>query len=221
MFSIENVFSCPPSHASLSVTVMELAFSRCVLIASVSITLLGWSLACSANPYQHLLSSLPAGEVTAQLDFNSHSPHIFSSLRYLLRQWPNTFLPNGYSIVPCEVPPFTPLYHGRTDNLLPASPEWLAFDIEMAYGIMGSTQCSRMLTYQTMRRAKCLYFDGMSAGLLNMSQLHSQMLLLYGNLTGPLGVDEYGRAVDLCRWVATNSLGGSGWGIEGIVRMVS
>lgn len=82
----------------------------------------------------------------ASLDFSSSSPHIFSSLRSLLQQWPNTFFPNGHSVVPCEIPPFTSLYHGRRDDQLPPDPEWFAFDIEMSYGIMGSSQSSHMLT---------------------------------------------------------------------------
>lgn len=171
--------------------------------------------------YQNPLATPPNNKISTQFDFDSSSPHVFSSLRYLLRQWPNTFFPNGHSIVPCEISPFVQLYHGRTDDLLPASPEWLAFDIEMAYGIMGSTRTSRMLTYQTMGPVKCLYFDGLSAGLINMGQLDSQMLFLYGNSSGPPAVDEYRRAVDLCGWIHENGFGGSGWGVEGIVRMVS
>ena len=80
------------------------------------------------------------------LNFSSSSPHIFSSLRYLLQQWPNTFFPNGHSIVPCEVPAYTLLYHGRRDDQTPPGPEWFAFDIEMSYGIMGSSRNSHMLT---------------------------------------------------------------------------
>src|ERR1700712_5170207 len=64
----------------------------------------------------------------SNLDFTSTAPHIFSSLRYLLEQWPNTYIPNGHSIVPCEVLAFTNLYHGRRDGKLPSSPEWFAFD---------------------------------------------------------------------------------------------
>ena len=76
---------------------------------------------------------------------------------------------------------------------------------------------------------KCLYFDGASAALFGTGQLDSQMVFLYGNVSGPpppergapwLGLfDEYGRARDLCGWVQSNNLGGLGWGIEGIVRM--
>ncbi|KIW87094.1 uncharacterized protein Z519_12205 [Cladophialophora bantiana CBS 173.52] len=161
------------------------------------------------------------------LDFTSAAPHVFSSLRYLLDQWPNTYIPNGHSIVPCEVPAFTNLYHGRRDEKLPSSPEWLAFDAEMSYGIMGSSRNSHLLTYQNMRPAHCLYFDGMSAALMGTGPLDSQMVFLCGNTTCSQGrnetwrglLDEYSRATALCDWVQKNKLGSLGWGIEGIVRM--
>ncbi|TVY85577.1 Uncharacterized protein LSUE1_G000091 [Lachnellula suecica] len=96
----------------------------------------------------------------------------------------------------------------------------------MAYGIMGGTRDSHMLTYQTTRRIKCIYFDGESATLMGTGQLDTQMLHIWGNLTGPprpdrsrfLG-DEYARATGLCDWLHNKGLGGPGWGYEGIVRM--
>ena len=167
------------------------------------------------NPFSHL-------------DFTSAAPHIFAGTRDLLQQWPNTFNPNGHVIVPCTIPPFTPLYHGRMDGYAPSSPEWLAFDAEVSYGIMGSTRKSRLLTYQTKREVRCIYFNGMSATLAGKGRLDSQMVLLYGNATGPpdhrsprerLLVDDLKRAKGLCEWIQKNGLGGSGWGIEGIIRM--
>lgn len=64
-----------------------------------------------------------------KFNFSSAAPHIFSSFHGLLQQWPNTFFPNGHSIVPCEVPAYTSLYHGRRDADLPPSPEWFGFDV--------------------------------------------------------------------------------------------
>ncbi|KIX96745.1 uncharacterized protein Z520_07464 [Fonsecaea multimorphosa CBS 102226] len=159
-------------------------------------------------------------------DFTSTAPHIFSSLRYLLEQWPNTYIPNGHSIVPCSIPAFTNLYHGRRDEKLPQSPEWFAFDAEMSYGIMGSSRNSHLLTYQNVRPVQALYFDGMSAALMGSGPLDSQMVFLCGNTTCSSGgegwrglFDEYARATALCDWVRRNELGGLGWGIEGVVRM--
>lgn len=64
-----------------------------------------------------------------KLNFSSEAPHYFASVYGLLQQWPNTFFPNGHSIVPCEIPAYTKLYHGRRDAYVPPSPEWLAFDM--------------------------------------------------------------------------------------------
>ncbi|KAH6693305.1 hypothetical protein BKA61DRAFT_278765 [Leptodontidium sp. MPI-SDFR-AT-0119] len=162
-----------------------------------------------------------------KLNFSSEAPHYFASVYGLLQQWPNTFFPNGHSIVPCEIPAYTKLYHGRMDAELPPSPEWIAFDIGMSYGIMGNTRNSHMLTYQTTRKVKCIYFDGESATLFGTGQLDTQMLHIWGNLTGPgkpedgfrFLWDEYARAAGLCNWIKDAELGGLGWGYEGIVRM--
>ena len=61
-----------------------------------------------------------------QLNFSSPSPYLFSSVHGLLRQGFNTFFPNGFSVVPCEIPAFTPFYHGWLNDEPPQSPEWLA-----------------------------------------------------------------------------------------------
>jgi hypothetical protein len=97
----------------------------------------------------------------------------------------------------------------------------------MAYGIMGGSRDSHMLTYQTTRRVKCIYFDGESATLFGSGQLDSQMLHIWGNTSGPARPDtgfgglweEYARATGLCDWLRNSKLGGLGWGYEGIVRM--
>lgn len=176
------------------------------------------------------ISAVPLENWTNYWKFNysSSAPHYFASLYGLLQQWPNTFFPNGHSIVPCEIPPFTKLYHGRTDGDPPPSPEWVAFDIDMSYAIMGGTRNSHMLTYQTTKTAKCVYFDGESATLFGSGQLDTQMLHIFGNVTGPprnpdnafRGLwQEYARAIGLCDWLQEKKLGGLGWGFEGIVRM--
>jgi hypothetical protein len=97
----------------------------------------------------------------------------------------------------------------------------------MAYGIMGGSRNSHMLTYQTTRAVKCIYFDGESATLFGTGQLDTQMLHIWGNLSGPARPDtrygglweEYARAIGLCDWLSEKGLGGPGWGFEGIVRM--
>lgn len=64
-----------------------------------------------------------------KLNFTSEAPHYFASVYGLLQQWPNTFFPNGHTIAPGEIQPFTKLYHGRWGDELPPSPEWLTFDM--------------------------------------------------------------------------------------------
>lgn len=99
---------------------------------------------------------------------------------------------------------------------------------EMSYGIMGSERNSHILTYQTTKQTGCLYFDGESATLFGAGMMDTQMLFIYGNVTGPRvddgrrfrGLeDEYNRASGLCQWVQDKGLVGLGWGVEGIVRM--
>ncbi|KAF2267401.1 hypothetical protein CC78DRAFT_512036 [Lojkania enalia] len=144
------------------------------------------------------------------LNFSSPSPYIFHSLATLLQTYPQTLFPNGHSIAAVTIPRNTLLYHGRHDNDTVPSPEWLAFDVEMAYGIMGSMRDSRMLTYRTTKDIKALYFDGTSANLMGEGTM-SQMVLLYngteniprrGGWGRPPGKeDEYLRARGLCKWL--------------------
>ncbi|KAK1993813.1 hypothetical protein LX36DRAFT_615254 [Colletotrichum falcatum] len=177
----------------------------------------GTAVTASTAPLRH----------AARLNYSSPAPHLFASTYGLLQQWSNTVFPNGHTMAAVEVPAFTLFYHGRMDEEGPPSPEWLAFDIEMAYGIMGSTRQSFMLTYQTTRPVKALYFDGESATLMGLGQLDTQMLHLYGNVSGPGDGDgrwhglqpEYDRAMGLCDWLLERGLRGDGWGIEGVVRM--
>lgn len=163
------------------------------------------------------------------LNFTSPIPHFFASIPSLLHQWGNTIFPNGHALAPVEIPAYTLFYHGlispEESAPAPPSPEWLAFDLEMAYGIMGSSRNSFLLTYQTTRPIKALYFDGESAALMGLGQMDTQMLQLFGNVSGPPGGgfvglgQEYLRAHGLCEWFENAGLGGRGWGFEGIVRM--
>lgn len=163
------------------------------------------------------------------LNFTSPAPHLLASVSSLLHQWSNTIFPNGHTLAAVEVPAYTLFYHGLISpdesNPTPPSPEWLAFDLEMAYGIMGSSRNSFLLTYQTTRPIKALYFDGESAALMGLGQMDTQMLQLFGNVSGPPGNgfmglgQEYLRAHGLCQWFEDAGLGGRGWGFEGVVRM--
>ncbi|PHH51166.1 hypothetical protein CFIMG_004196RA [Ceratocystis fimbriata CBS 114723] len=192
----------------------------------------------SAHVLAPLNLQIPRLDSAKSLNFSSSAPHLFASAANLLQQWSNTIFPNGQTLAVVEVPPYVMMYHGRLDAETPQSPEWLAFDVEMAYGIMGSTRSSYLLTFQTTRRIKCLYFDGESATLMGQGQLDTQMLHIYGNTSGPAPVPgsgddgrkgrhpgsglldaEYARATGLCNWIEREKLGGRGWGVEGVVRM--
>lgn len=150
---------------------------------------------------------------------DSSAPFVFNSLSGLLRQWPNTYHPNGHTIISGTLEPFTLLYHARRDPDIPLAEEWFAFDPEMSYGIMGGRGLTYMLTYQTLRPAKVVYFDGMSAALSDSGWLDSQEVLLSGKSKGDSSPWEGGgvfgedrRLTELCKWVRR-------FGVEGIVRM--
>lgn len=188
------------------------------------------------SPQKPLLLDDPPRQWT--LNFSSPAPHAFAAAATLLHQWANTVFPNGHGLAAVEVPAYTLLYHGLlapgADDAdggggggpEPPSPEWLAFDLEMANGIMGSDRHSFLLAYQATRSVKALYFDGASAALAGRGQMDTQMLHLFGNVSGPpagggfvgLG-EEYLRAHGLCDWLEAAGLRGRGWGFEGVVRM--
>ncbi|KAI0917529.1 hypothetical protein AcV7_004860 [Taiwanofungus camphoratus] len=177
-----------------------------------------------AGPDPHAGSDLdtrprPPHSLPPPID-NSTAPFVFNSLSSLLVQWHNTYHPNGHTIISGVVEPFTLLYHARTDAQTPVpSPEWLAFDSEMSYGIMaGHGGHTYLHTYRTIRPAKIIYFDGMSAALDDSGWLDSQEVFITGRGRGdtqdyPIW-NEFGRLLQLCKW-------GMPRGIEGIVRMNS
>ncbi|KAF2479673.1 hypothetical protein BDY17DRAFT_43195 [Neohortaea acidophila] len=194
------------------------------------------------NDLSGLNFSSPTDNNLPRLNFSSPSPLIFHSTFALLQQWPNTFFEYGHTIAPCKVPKGTNLYHASSDGKRPPEPEFLAFDPEMAYWILGTTPDSHMFTYRTRREVQCLYFDGSSASLRRDGSMDSQMAFLYNstynippkpilelppefrNLTGNKTFFndialEYTRAEKLCDFIHNHSLGGPGWGYEGVVRM--
>ena len=165
-----------------------------------------------------------AEAVYTRLNFSSSAPHLFHSTFSLLQQLPNTVFPNGHTMAPVEMPPLTLFHHARRDADAPSSPEWVAFDSEMSYGIMGGHRNVWMRTYQSTRPIRALYFDGESGNLQGLGQFDTQMLLLFGNVTGAANETrddlelEYVRAQGLCSWLEDAGLRGP-HGFEGIVRM--
>ncbi|KZT74014.1 hypothetical protein DAEQUDRAFT_734889 [Daedalea quercina L-15889] len=186
-----------------------------MFLPPITVTLLlGVALAAQQpflEPYQALDDT--------ELPDNSSAPYIFNSLSGLLQQWPNTYHPNGHTIVSGTIEPFTLLYHARRDPDIPDAEEWFAFDPEMSYGIMGGRGLTFMLTYQTVRPARVIYFDGMSAALSDSGWLDTQEIILSGKSKGGNGPMEGGgvfgedrRLKELCKWARK-------FDVEGIVRM--
>lgn len=152
---------------------------------------------------------------------NITAPFVFNSLTSLLRQWPNTYHPNGHTIIPGVLKPYTTLYHARKDvSIPPPSPEWLAFDYEMSYALVvpanGPTYLS---TYVNTHPANIIYFDGMSGavGTTRIGWSDSQEVLV--SQKGKNGSDEtiiwwddYVRAGRLCEWAKKRD-------VDGFVRM--
>lgn len=157
-------------------------------------------------------------DVLSSANASESAPFIFNTLSSLLKQWPNTFHPNGHTMIPGTLAPFTLLYHARKDTLLPPpSPEWFAFDSEMSYAIIiPRSGPSYLSTYRTVRPTKILYFDGMSAAW-GAGWLDTQEVLIRGKGDkdtdgGVNWHDDYGRAEKLCEWSKTR-------GVDGFVRM--
>jgi hypothetical protein len=61
------------------------------------------------------------------VDCEAAAPFIFDSTYALGKQWPNTYGPNGHSVVPVTFPPM-PLYHAKQYAGPMKKPTWFAFD---------------------------------------------------------------------------------------------
>jgi hypothetical protein len=85
---------------------------------------------------------LSSDDVTSTLSFEYETvaPFIFDSVQGLLKQWPNSYAPNGHSIVAGTVPPATVLYHAKHAPGPPKKPTFFAFD---AYVTLLTEQCLR------------------------------------------------------------------------------
>jgi hypothetical protein len=61
-------------------------------------------------------------------DCETTASFVFDSVYSLAKQWPNTYAPNGHSIVPVTFPANIPLYHARQYEGTIRKPTWFAFD---------------------------------------------------------------------------------------------
>ena len=60
--------------------------------------------------------------------YRAVAPFIFDSIQGLLQQWPNSYAPNGHSIVAGTLAPATVLYHAKHGHGPPGKPTFFAFD---------------------------------------------------------------------------------------------
>ena len=116
----------------------------------------------------------------------------------------------GHSIVPATIPPGTILYHGRQDDRVPDAPDWLAFDFEHA-SLFG-TGLFYVISLQTKRDLRLVYFDGSSAAKMYGGPMDSQDIVAWGKLQPDKYFSEHERARALCDW-------GRPFGLDGFVRM--
>ncbi|THU84205.1 hypothetical protein K435DRAFT_733460 [Dendrothele bispora CBS 962.96] len=110
---------------------------------------------------------------------------VFETVISLLQEWPNTRYRHGHNLIPGTVPPGTLLYHGRSDNKLPTTPEWLATDPEHSYMFCRTMQDESgcwHLTVVTVRALKVLYFDGSSAAEMIDGSMDTQDVVAWGKV---------------------------------------
>ncbi|KAI0246598.1 hypothetical protein BJV78DRAFT_125115 [Lactifluus subvellereus] len=135
---------------------------------------------------------------------------IFNSVSGLLQRWPNTLRRNGHNMVPATIPTGTILYHGRADNQVPDVPDWLAFDFEHSY-LFCHDPCY-VISLQTRRDLRLVYFDGSSAAKMPGGSLDTQDIVAWGELRQDKLLLERERINTLCDW-------GRPFGLDGFVRM--
>ncbi|KAI0246600.1 hypothetical protein BJV78DRAFT_1356043 [Lactifluus subvellereus] len=143
-----------------------------------------------------------------ELSPNPNSTHhlIFSSAH---ANSPLLPLP-GHNMVPATIPTGTILYHGRTNNQVPDVPDWLAFDFEHSY-LFCRGPCY-VISLQTKRDLRLVYFDGSSAAKMHDGPLDTQDIVAWGELRPDKLHLERERIKTLCDW-------GRPFGLDGFVRM--
>ena len=81
---------------------------------------------------RHPVPSSHSRHRTACIDYpedcRKTAPFLFHSIFSLLKQWPNTYAPNGHSLVLTSIPAHTLLYHARPDEDPLKKPTFFALD---------------------------------------------------------------------------------------------
>ncbi|KAF9558825.1 hypothetical protein CPC08DRAFT_638474 [Agrocybe pediades] len=174
----------------------------------------------AANPYQTTFkaSSVSATpQVEDTWDFNEapsvSATHnlVFDTASSLMQHWPNTRYRNGHNIVPATMPVGTLLYHGTSRNKIPEIPEWTATDPEHSYlfcrTLKKGSGCWH-LTLVTTRPLRLLYFDGSSAAKMRGGPMHSQDIVIWGEVKPEKTGREQERIEQLCNWGKQHQLDG-------------
>jgi hypothetical protein len=63
------------------------------------------------------------------MQMNPVAPFIFDSFFSLWTQWPNSYSPNGHTIVTGTISAHTPLFHVHYGAWNPKQPKFFAFDV--------------------------------------------------------------------------------------------
>ena len=112
--------------------------------------------------------------------------------------------------MPTVIPAGTLLYHGRDNDTLPVSLDWLAFDFELS-NILCRYDCY-LLSYIISRPLHLAYLDGLSASQLLVGPLDIQDILIWGKPRPDKGEAIRERIKLMCEW-------GTRVGLDGFVRM--
>ncbi|KAM7191372.1 hypothetical protein V8F33_008975 [Rhypophila sp. PSN 637] len=179
----------------------NLVYLAIILLGSV--TLLAVPYASDSRFSPHLFEGAVEKPPSARSSqYRSIAPFVFDSVQGFLQQWPNSYAPNGHSIVAGTIAPATVLYHAKHAPGPPKKPTFFAFDAEMSVGIYGGSGQSNLHVYSTTRPLNIIYLDGQAATLTALGTLDSQISILQGHVPlypeYDLVYDEDQRALDLC-----------------------
>ncbi|KAM7219791.1 hypothetical protein V8F06_004825 [Rhypophila decipiens] len=208
----------PSTRSSASDPASSGVFKRRASVCTRSVTiLLAVPYASDSRFSSHLFEGAVEKPPSARSSrYKSIAPFVFDSVQGFLQQWPNSYAPNGHSIVAGTIAPATVLYHAKHAPGPPKKPTFFAFDAEMSVGIYRGSGQSNLHVYSTTRPLNIIYFDGQAATLTALGTLDSQISILQGHVPlypeYDLVYDEDQRALDLCDLVKK-------LGIDGLVRM--
>lgn len=114
--------------ASIRLRTLLILVSAVVFLGSASVYVaprVAAGLMASWRPFA--MGQAPAAAPTDGA-WRTAAPFIFVSVQGFLKQWPNSYAPNGHSIVAGTLVPGTVLYHAKQSPGPPSKPTFFAFD---------------------------------------------------------------------------------------------